>query len=302
MDTLLQERWWSRAEAVLRIVFGQLVPAAGERTAPKLRSVEAWLEDPIRCQMPTNDDLVAARLKLFSKAASEELPGWGVPNLRLAPVTWVWFAFAHARGAVAQRFHQALDAWTAELMLAGEVPIALFLKAPIGRGKLNFLAERQDPDGGVPLSTLLLRPFESDYAKDTWRVVIHRVAAPRRRAAPRQTRTHSPDSPACTALLLEALQALAQNNRAITRAKKSAVSAGSKPFTTQEWNRSELLERLIATRSGKALTVYGHSTLLRALSSLVESRKGRPPRSLEPPAAGRGAADSSIAKSRRRLG
>lgn len=284
MQCVLDPHWWSRSEAVLYLVLGRATTVQSARRVEKLRAVEAWLSDHIHCPMPTDSQQVAVRLKLFVAAASEELAVWTTPNPRLPPAVWMWFAWERARGAVAPRFQQALEAWVTQLMLTGKVPIAQFREVPLGKGKVRLDQGLQDVRNGVQLSTLLLRPFDASYAQAPWRCHVRVVAAPRSKPSPPRSGSHSPDSKECQALLLQALQRLAQRTHNITRTRAFDVETGSKRFRTQVWNRSELLDQMETSRDGSALARYGRSTLLRALSSLVESRRGRPPKPSKPPA------------------
>ena len=161
MKSLIEQQIWSPAEAIAYIAIGQIDPMARVHGKLLLDSIGTWLADRVHNPAPTNSQRVIKRIERFV-AAAEALPGWkGCPTLELSPVVWLWFVRTNAKAAVAPEFLQGLDAWIVGRTLLGEIPVAQFHDKPLGWPQVRLQEGFRDLRLGVPLSTLLLRPFDS---------------------------------------------------------------------------------------------------------------------------------------------
>ena len=117
------------------------------------------------------------------------------------------------------------------------------------------------------------RPFDKRVTDHPWRSKTQRndVPCPRIKAQPQRTGKRSAGSPNCIGALSRLLDDMARKRQNV---KRLPEPHGSLQFRSLSLKRPQLIDLLWARHGGAEIKQFALSTLLRALSAVVECKPG----------------------------
>lgn len=193
---------------------------------------------------------------------------------RLHPVIWLWFGLDKARAQVHTDCLSQFVAYIEDNINNGYRPI---IRRHIGSVASTYPGCLLTPDGEIVRSllvaTLPYRPFDKQVAAQQWRSEKQRndLPRPQKKGQPLNTEKRSADSPNCLEALSKLLGELALLGQEVEHLPKPN---GSLQFRSLGLKRQQLIARLMARRGGSSIKGFAPSTLMRAMSAVVECKPG----------------------------
>lgn len=234
--------------------------------------ITVWIGDPgavMPDEYAKNRSALAATLAVFRQT-------W--PNFKISqtlhPVIWLWFGVDKARSHLHTDCLAKFVAYIEDNLNIGYRPI---LRRHIGGVTTTYPASLHKADGEVVRSilvaTLAYRPFDSVVADQHWRRERQRndVPRPQIKAQPQRPGKRSADSPYCNLALSHLLDDMARKRQYVERLPKPD---GTVQFRSLGLKRPQLIALLRAGRGGAEIKRFAQSTLLRAMSAVVECKPG----------------------------
>ena len=216
-----------------------------------------------------NRSALAATLAVFRQT-------W--PNFTMSqtlhPVIWLWFGVDKARSHLHMDCLAKFVAYIEDNLNIGYRPV---LRRHLGTIASTYPGSLLSASGEVArsmlLATLPYRPFDKRVADQHWRSERQRndVPRPRIKAQPQRTAKRSADSPSCIDALSLLLEDMAQKRQNVERLPKPN---GSVQFRSLGLKRQQLIAVLVAGRGGASIKRFAPTTLLRAMSAVVECKPG----------------------------
>lgn len=231
-----------------------------------------WIDDPsavLPAEYAKNRSTLAATLAVFRQT-------W--PNFTMSqtlhPVIWLWFGVDKAKSHLHTDCMAKFVAYIEDNLNIGYRPI---LRRHLGTVASTYPGSLYKANGEVVRSllaaTLPYRPFDKDVADQNWRSERQRNDVPRPRIDVRPSRKskRSADSPNCIGELSRLLDDMARKRQNVERLPEPN---GSLQFRSLGLKRPQLIALLRAGRGGAEIKQFAQSTLLRAMSAVVECKPG----------------------------
>ena len=231
-----------------------------------------WIDDPsavLPAEYAKNRSTLAATLAVFRQT-------W--PNFTMSqtlhPVIWLWFGVDKAKSHLHTDCMAKFVAYIEDNLNIGYRPI---LRRHLGTVASTYPGSLYKANGEVVRSllaaTLPYRPFDKDVADQNWRSERQRNDVPRPRIDVRPSRKskRSADSPNCIRTLSSLLDDMARKRQYVERLPEPN---GSLQFRSLGLKRPQLIALLRAGRGGAEIKRFAQSTLLRAMSAVVECKPG----------------------------
>ena len=243
----------------------------GIRSTKDRDVIADWLVDP---------DVLPAKYKKHRHALAATLAAFDNtwPNFArsktLHPVIWIWFGIDKLRSHLHPDCLSHFVAYIEDNLNIGYRPI---LRRHLGTVASTYPGSLLKTNGEVALSilvaTLPYRPFDKRVADQHWRSKRQRndVPRPRIKAQPQRTGQRSADSPNCIRTLSSLLDDMARKRQYVERLPEPN---GSLQFRSLGLKRPQLIALLRAGRGGAEIKRFAQSTLLRAMSAVVECTPG----------------------------
>ena len=192
----------------------------------------------------------------------------------LHPVIWLWFGVDKVRTHVHADCLSQFVAYIEDNVNNGYRPI---LRRHIGGVASTYPGSLWTPDGEVVrsllVSTLPYRPFDKHVAAQHWRSEKQRndLPRPQKKGQPKPTSKRSADSPNCVEALSRLLGDMARLGQDVEHLPEPN---GSLQFRSLGLKRRQLIARLMGGRAGSSIKHFAPSTLMRAMSAVVECKPG----------------------------
>ena len=264
-NTFHSDKGWSLPRALAFL-------CCGVQSTSDCDVITDWMHNPnavLPSKYDKNRSALAATLAVFRQT-------W--PNFTMSqtlhPVIWLWFGVDKARSHLHTDCMAKFVAYIEDNLNIGYRPI---LRRHLGTIASTFLGSLLKTNGEVALSilvaTLPYRPFDKRVADQYWRSKRQRndVPRPRIRAQPQRTGKRSADSPNCIRTLSSLLDDMARKRQYVERLPEPN---GSLQFRSLGLKRPQLIALLRAGRGGAEIKRFAQSTLLRAMSAVVECKPG----------------------------
>lgn len=231
-----------------------------------------WIDDPsaaLPAAYAKNRSALAATLAVFRQT----WPSFTMSQT-LHPVIWLWFGVDKARSHLHMDCMAKFVAYIEDNLNIGYRPI---LRRHLGTVSITYSGSLYKDNGEVVRSllaaTLPYRPFDNHVADQHWRSERQRndVPRPRIKAQSQRTGKRSADSPNCIGELSRLLDDMARKRQNVERLPEPN---GSLQFRSLGLKRPQLIVLLRASRGGAVIKQFAQSTLLRAMSAVVECKPG----------------------------
>ena len=231
-----------------------------------------WTDNPsavLPAKYEKNRSALAATLAVFRQT-------W--PNFTMSqtlhPVIWLWFGMDKARSHLHTDCLAQFVVYIEGNLNIGYRPI---LRRHLGSVSSTYPGSLLTANGEVARSmlvaTLPYRPFDIGVAALHWRSESQRndVPRPRPKTQPHRTGKRSAESPNCIAALTRLLDDMALKQQNVERLSQPN---GSVQFRSLGLKRPQLIALLRSGRGGASVKQFAQSTLLRAMSAVVECKPG----------------------------
>jgi hypothetical protein len=268
MVALDAERW-SGAEAFLWLASVQMVE---DQHAARLLAARRLLAGE-QGELPAGVDSRAADA-LLAEFSEVKIDGRHPRHRRLPPLIWAWLAFGWSPGRTSDRAKNEFCAWVGSELAAGRVWVVQ-KKGERGWGRASISGAPRSRSG-YPSYVVPLKRFPRKLDRGDWRVVCVHVpgelvdsASSAESIIPAKLPERTGDSPGCRLHLMRMLAAACKLPGSIVQVDHNAQE---EPRYVSSVPRKHLAVHL-ADLFGAI--PFAPSTVAKAMSSLVKSKRGR---------------------------
>ena len=264
-NTFHSDKGWSLPRALAFLCCG--VHSTSDRDV-----ITDWMHNPnavLPSKYAKNRPALAATLAVFRQT-------W--PNFTksqtLHPVIWLWFGVDTARSHLHSDCMTKFVAYIEDNLNIGYRPILRRHLGTVGSTYPgSLLTANEEVALSILVATLPYRPFDKRVADQHWRSERQRndVPRPQIKAQPQRTGKRSADSPNCIGKLSRLLDDMARKRQNVERLPEPN---GLLQFRSLGLKRPQLIALLRAARGGVEIKQFAQSTLLRAMSAVVECKPG----------------------------